>query len=145
MENNSFNFQGESVVSRFLGFFTFGVLFLLGVGFITILNFSSVIAGIALIMLSIYLFSRVIKSVSVAKNEFTVDYFLGKRLIFNTDRIIEIYKNIEGFLLVHVYVVRYKTQTGKIKKITFYCEEQDAHFFFKYLEDSGLNPRSIKG
>lgn len=136
--NSNLIFHGESLLSRISGFFTLTVIFLLGIGFISILNTASIITGSILVLFCIFITNRIIKSVTFKDKHFEVKYYFGRKREVSYDSIIIIYKNMEGFIGSYVYVVGFKFKENT-KKITFYCLENEIDKVFNCLENAGVS------
>ena len=141
--DQSFTYTGESLLIRYLGYFTSIVVFLLGIGFITIFESSTVVIGSLLIILSIYKTSRFIRNLTFENNLITVQYEFGGKKQIPYGNIVTLYKNIEGFLFVHVYVLKFKNEKGIEKKVTFYCDESEITKLFGFIVSQGVDSRRL--
>ena len=119
-----FCFPGESFISRFIGIIGFSVIFLLGILSILAWNVAGISTGVVLIFLVIVLlYAKVIIRVSFYDDYLVARYVFDEREV-PISSITKCYKNHEGFIPTHVYVIKYKN-SSKEKKITFYCDAKD--------------------
>lgn len=119
-----FNLPGESMTSWIIG--VIGILIVIYFSITSILTLSilGVITGITLLLiLFLFAYFNFILKVLFYDNYIVVKY------LFRTIRIpmvsaTKVYKNKEGAIPTHVYVLKYNDEK-KEKKITFYCAEKE--------------------
>ncbi len=117
-----FNFPGESIISRLLGLSAGLIVVFLSIS--SILSWSSLGLFTGFVLLSILFFLvyyKLIIKVVFYENYIEVRY-LSKKKKIEIKSITKVYKNQEGFIPTHVYVLKYNDQ-NKNKKITFYCDD----------------------
>lgn len=129
--------MGESNLSRFLGFSSILLIICFGLSLTLELKLIGILIGIALIIFAVFLFTRMINSVTFTNNFVLIKYFGFQEIEVEYENIRQIYLNHEGFLNVHVYVVKYKFEGGT-KKFTFYCRINQFAEIENYLKEKGI-------
>lgn len=121
MDRVSIKCKGNPDISLFLGMSTTLIIAALGIGFITIWNLSSVIAGLVLILISLFILSRSIRSVEFSE-EITIKYFIGKAKSVKYSQCKKMYKANDGMITAPINVLKYDNH-GSERKITFACDD----------------------
>jgi hypothetical protein len=111
-------------ISVFYGSLTFIVIGIMGIRFLFLGNFTSVTAGVVLLLFSLFLFSKQIRNVTFTEKGIAVKY----NLFFKTKNIDykqckKLYKTNDGDSISPVNVIYYQINHNTLKKITFYCED----------------------
>lgn len=118
---------GAPLLSMFMGISTLIILAAMGIGFILILNFASVLTGLLLFSLSVFVFGRQIKNVIFKNDYIEINYYFlrkTKRISYKDCK--KMYETNDGLLPAPVYIIMYSKNNNE-KKITFACEETKLH------------------
>ena len=115
--------KGNPDISLYLGMTTVLILCAGGIAFIAILNLGSVIAGLVLISISLFAFSRFIQHVNFGE-KITVKYFIGKSKTVEYKQCKKMYKANDGMIYAPINVLKYD-DNGSERKITFVCNDSD--------------------
>ncbi len=113
--------KGNPDISLFGGMSTLAILTAIGIGFITIGNLASIITGLVLILISLFVLSRSIRWVKFSK-EITIKYFIGKTKSVDYSQCKKMYKANDGMIKAPINVLKYD-DNGRERKITFACDD----------------------
>jgi len=136
-------YQGESLVMRVFGGIALLVILLLALSSIIAANITGVLVGSGLLLLVLFVSSKVILSATFKENTFEVKYLIGNLKLVEYSQVKRIYRSRESLLPVYVYVIRMKDGV-KPKKVTFHCNEIEFENLSKILKEKGINNISNK-
>jgi hypothetical protein len=129
MKNKDINLpllQGDSLISRFTGFGSLGIVAFMLLGIALGGKISGILVSIIGITLIIwYIRSKLVQTVNLLEDEIEVKYFLKKKKTKITySSVTKLYCNKQPYIQTHLYVLICNHNEKKMK-VTFFCEKQD--------------------
>ena len=117
-------FKGNPIISEILGFGALFILFSLGVRFILLWNIKSIIVGLVIVAIVIFVLSKFINKVLFLDDEISIKFLFGNKKLVKYKDCRTIYKSNDGLIKAPINVIRYKSINDS-GKITFVCGDDE--------------------